>query len=240
VPPIVHDALRSPSEPLKTGTRTAMESRFGHDFSQVRVHTDARSAESARVLNAHAYTVGQDIVFGAGQYAPSTPKGERLLAHELVHTDAPNIVNGPLILDTSRNSPAEAIAKRASAGEISSPTAVAATHRMPAGGRVIRRQAVDAGAPAASFYSSLSSGDYEGAVRYLSALSEPDMRAELRVLPVDTRGRLRDAALRLDPSGTSPVVRVIEDIENNNPPKSAVHQPHQLPPFNQHLSTLHR
>jgi uncharacterized protein DUF4157/putative RNase toxin 44 of polymorphic toxin system len=63
-----------------------MESRFGRDFSRVRTHTDARSAESARAVSAEAYTVGSDIVFGSGRYAPETPSGRRLIAHELAHT----------------------------------------------------------------------------------------------------------------------------------------------------------
>ncbi len=71
--------------PLDPATRSYMEPRFGHDFSQVRVHTDARAAESARAVNARAYTLGQDVVFGAGQYAPGTADGNRLLAHELAH-----------------------------------------------------------------------------------------------------------------------------------------------------------
>ena len=86
VPPIVHEVLRSPGQPLDVATRAFFEPRFGHDFSQVRVHTDARSAESARAVNASAYTVEQDIAFGDGQYAPHTAEGRRLLAHELTHT----------------------------------------------------------------------------------------------------------------------------------------------------------
>ena len=62
------------------------EARFGHDFSSVRVHTDGRAAESARAVSANAYTVGSDVVFGAGRYAPATTEGSRLLAHELAHT----------------------------------------------------------------------------------------------------------------------------------------------------------
>lgn len=85
-PPIVYDVLRSPGRPLDEGTRGFMESRFGHDFSGVRVHTDARAGQSARAVNAHAYTVGQDVVFGVGQYRPRTSAGQRLLAHELAHT----------------------------------------------------------------------------------------------------------------------------------------------------------
>ena len=85
VPPIVHEVLATPGAPLDTATRASMEPRLGHDFSQVRVHTGARAAESARAVNALAYTVGRDVVFGAGNYAPSSTAGHRLLAHELAH-----------------------------------------------------------------------------------------------------------------------------------------------------------
>lgn len=85
-PTIVRAALRSPGSSLDAPTREFMEPRFGHDFSRVRVHTDARAAESALALNARAYTVGEDVVFGAGQYAPGTAAGRLLLAHELAHT----------------------------------------------------------------------------------------------------------------------------------------------------------
>ncbi len=85
VPPIVHDVLASSGQPLDAGTREFMEPRFGHDFSGVRVHTDAKAAESARAVNALAYTVGRDVVFGRGQYAPGTSGGRKLLAHELTH-----------------------------------------------------------------------------------------------------------------------------------------------------------
>ncbi|GAC1347452.1 MAG: hypothetical protein NVSMB27_12900 [Ktedonobacteraceae bacterium] len=85
IPPIVHDVLTSSGQPLDAGTRAFMEPRFGHDFSQVRVHTDAKAAESAQAVNALAYTVGRDVVFGMGQYAPGTGEGRRLMAHELTH-----------------------------------------------------------------------------------------------------------------------------------------------------------
>ncbi|WP_224369514.1 eCIS core domain-containing protein [Hyalangium versicolor] len=87
--PLVHDALNSPGQPLDPGTRSFMEERFNQDFSHVRVHSDARAAASARAVNALAYTVGRDIVFGSGQFAPSKETGQRLLAHELVHTLQP-------------------------------------------------------------------------------------------------------------------------------------------------------
>src|SRR2546425_13172565 len=85
VPPIVHEVLRSPGQPLDPATRAFMEPRFGHDFSQVRVHTDARATESARAIDALAFTVERDVVFGAGQYAPNSNRGRRLMAHELTH-----------------------------------------------------------------------------------------------------------------------------------------------------------
>lgn len=86
VPPIVHEVLRSHGAPLDATTRAFMEPRFGHDFSRVRVHTDAKAAESARAVHAQAYTVGQNIVFGPGHSSPHSQAGRRLLAHELVHT----------------------------------------------------------------------------------------------------------------------------------------------------------
>jgi hypothetical protein len=84
-PPIVDEVLRSPGQPLDPTTRAFMEPRFGHDFSRVRVHTDPRAAESAQAVNALAYTVGGNVVFGAGRYEPRTGEGRRLLAHELTH-----------------------------------------------------------------------------------------------------------------------------------------------------------
>jgi Domain of unknown function (DUF4157) len=84
-PPIVHDVLGSPGTPLDTDTRTFMERRFGHSFEHVRVHTDARAADSASAMNALAYTVGSDVVFGAGRYSPGSGDGRRLLAHEMAH-----------------------------------------------------------------------------------------------------------------------------------------------------------
>ena len=136
VPPIVHEVLRSPGQPLHETVRAFMEPRFGHDLSRVaththetmptltplaigspndrfeqeaeakakhvvsqsnvshdvapkfdavRIHTDGKATESARAVNALAYTVGNHIVFGRGQYTPQTPAGQKLLAHELAH-----------------------------------------------------------------------------------------------------------------------------------------------------------
>jgi outer membrane protein OmpA-like peptidoglycan-associated protein len=84
-PAVVHEVLRSPGEALEPTARAFMERRLGHDFRRVRVHADPKAAESARAVGALAYTVGADVVFGAGQYAPATDAGRNLLAHELTH-----------------------------------------------------------------------------------------------------------------------------------------------------------
>jgi hypothetical protein len=84
-PPIVRAVLGSTGQPLDAGTRAFFENRFGHDFSRVRVHDDARAAESAQAVRALAYTVGQDVAFATGQYAPHSAAGRKLLAHELAH-----------------------------------------------------------------------------------------------------------------------------------------------------------
>jgi hypothetical protein len=81
----VGNVLRTPGAPMDTRTREFMEARFGHDFSQVRIHTDAQAARSADRLSAQAYTVGHHVVFGAGKYAPASIAGRFLLAHELTH-----------------------------------------------------------------------------------------------------------------------------------------------------------
>ena len=78
-------ALPSGGVPLASSERRFFEPRIGHQFSQVRIHSDRRAGLLARSLGARAFTAGRDIVFGAGEYAPSTTSGRRLLAHELTH-----------------------------------------------------------------------------------------------------------------------------------------------------------
>ncbi|MEP7012878.1 MAG: DUF4157 domain-containing protein [Acidobacteriota bacterium] len=84
-PAVVGEALRSPGQPLGAGVRAFMEPRIGHDFSRVLVHTGDVASRSAAAVDALAYTVGSDVVFRDGQYAPETPEGRKLLAHELTH-----------------------------------------------------------------------------------------------------------------------------------------------------------
>lgn len=120
--PLVRAGTQSGGQSLDKRTQSEMAARFGHDFSQVRIHTDARAGESAQAMGANAFTVGTDIVFGEGQYAPGSSDGERLLAHELTHV-VQQSQSGPG--DTSRMSgrgdaserEAEALAGRATAGQ---------------------------------------------------------------------------------------------------------------------------
>ncbi len=111
-PPIVYDVLSSPGQPMEAATCAFFESRFGYDFSSVRVHTDGRAAESARSVGARAYTTGQQIVFGTGQYAPRTADGDRLLAHELVHVVQQSSGQALPELDRGRDDPFERDANR--------------------------------------------------------------------------------------------------------------------------------
>lgn len=138
-PPIVHETLRLAGQPLDPATRGFMEPRFGHDFSSVRVHTGHRAAESARAVNALAYTVGRDVVFGAGQYSPQTPAGSRLLAHELAHT-IQNPGGGqlqPFLEVGSVDDPAERAADRAAEAALGGgPVSLS-----PGGGSTLRRKA---------------------------------------------------------------------------------------------------
>lgn len=78
-------ALQGSGLPLPQQSRAFFEPRFGHDFTAVRIHADSRAAELARSVNARAFTLGQDIVFGSGEYSPESVEGKRVLAHELAH-----------------------------------------------------------------------------------------------------------------------------------------------------------
>lgn len=85
VPSVVKDVISSEGKTLDTNTRAYMGSHFGHDFSQVRVHTDTKAAGSSETVNARAYTVGNHIVFNTSEYKPGTLVGDALIAHELAH-----------------------------------------------------------------------------------------------------------------------------------------------------------
>jgi len=84
-PPIVHEVLNTPGQPLDAAARTFFEPRFDRSLEPVRIHASARASESARAVGARAFTVGNNIVFGSTEYAPTTNAGRHLLAHELAH-----------------------------------------------------------------------------------------------------------------------------------------------------------
>ena len=121
VPPAVQEALGSPGRALEPSVRARMEPLFGHDFSQVRVHADAKAAESARAVDALAYTVGRDIVLGGGRPAPDTEG--HVLAHELAHVVQQRGAvhdGGPIALASASDAAereAEAAARAAVRGE---------------------------------------------------------------------------------------------------------------------------
>jgi hypothetical protein len=138
VPQLVHDVLATPGRPLEPATRNWMEPRFGSDFSRVRVHDDGHAAASARAVGALAYAVGSHVVFDTQQYAPGTPAGRHLLAHELAHTLQDPGAGG---LHASL-----AIGQPGDASEIAADRAADAVARgervsvAPSGGGVMRRQ----------------------------------------------------------------------------------------------------
>ena len=144
-PASVSKTLREPGQPLDGATRDYMESRFGHDFSRVRVHEDQSAGDSARAVDALAYTVGRDVVFAPGQYAPNTTPGRLLLAHELAHVvqqsaGIPSMQSG---LGIGRaDDPAEVEADRAAERAMSGDTA---SLRLSAAPPRLRRQAAKAG-----------------------------------------------------------------------------------------------
>ena len=144
-PPIVHEVLRSAGQPLDAATRAFMEPRFGHNFANVRIHTDARAAKSARAVDALAYTVGRQIVFGAGQYQPGASSGRHLLAHELTHVvqqQSEPVTGGPLhvgpVADAYEREAENAASASTRGGTL--PTASRA-------GRLVQRQPAPASCP---------------------------------------------------------------------------------------------
>jgi hypothetical protein len=168
VPPIVREVLRSPGLPLDLATRAFFEPRLGRDFSDVLVHTDARAAESARAVNALAYTVGRNVVFGAGRYAPHLGEGRKLMAHELTHVTQEGGHGGsrPTAI-SSPDSPAERDAARAAETMAArrsflagSPAEVSAMlHRQPAPASTAAPDAGQAQSPAPVVWHMVSASD---------------------------------------------------------------------------------
>ncbi len=113
IPPIVQGVLGSGrGQSLDPSTRAFMESRFGEDFGLVRIHTDAVAGASARAVKANSYAVGHQLVFDTGRYAPATPAGRKLLAHELAHVIQQRR-GGPSQYSTGADSVLEGAARKA-------------------------------------------------------------------------------------------------------------------------------
>jgi len=124
LPESVNRTLAASGHSLDPSTRDFMESRLGHDFSRVRIHTDAQAGESAHAIQAHAYTSGRNIAFAPGKFATNTLEGRQLLAHELVHTvQQADLPADPthLTLDPAIDSPLEREADRVAQLAVSAP-----------------------------------------------------------------------------------------------------------------------
>jgi hypothetical protein len=180
VPPIVREVLDSPGEELDSRLREVSEAHFGTDFSRIRVHTDDKAAASASSISARAYTVGNHIVFGGGQYIPQSTRTLPLLAHELVHALqdgqlAPSA--GSALQIGHPDSPPEAQAATAQTQVISSPRRASgpiaqssSTNTLP----ILHRQSVTAAPPASATTPDTSSsarGGYTG-TEFANAVGE--------------------------------------------------------------------
>ncbi len=147
VPSVVHESLRGPGRPLDADVRAEAEGRLGHDLRDVRIHADRTAADAAASVHASAFTVGHDVVFGAGRFRPGTPDGRKLLLHELTHTvqqrgrsAQPANPSGSSLRIGPTGTAAEAQADRvadgspgpeASGGHAVQPAAAAAVQRQP-------------------------------------------------------------------------------------------------------------
>jgi hypothetical protein len=144
-PSPVREVVGSGGDALDNATREDMEARLGHDFGDVRVHTDSRATESARSVNAHAYTVGNDVVFQRDRYAPGSDEGRKMLAHELTHVvqqrsgpvDGVSAPGGIRVSDPS--DPFEREAASRAEQVVADPAPVSAA--MPAPAAAVQRQA---------------------------------------------------------------------------------------------------
>jgi hypothetical protein len=184
------EATRSPGQPLDEAMRREMGVRFGHDFSQVRVHTDAKAVASARAVQALAYTLGRDIVFDEGQYSPRTARGQRLLVHELTH-----VVQQQASSSEAGDAPAVESAAEREADSVSqsfaTPVQMRAPVRIGHHARGLYRQQTPGAAPQ-SGQSGMTRADFE-----------QTMKRRLGVSRIAT-GTMQEQASRLTPRGGGP------------------------------------
>ncbi len=143
----VHDVISSGGRPLEPAVRADMEGRLGHDFSDVRVHDDISAAASASAVNAHAYTVGNNVVFQRDRYDPTSAAGKVTLAHELTHVvqqrlgpvDGTSAPGGIKVSDPSDRFEREA---SANAERVMSAPAPVQTSALPDSGAAVQREKV--------------------------------------------------------------------------------------------------
>lgn len=172
-PPIVRQVIGSGGTSLPDSTRLDMARRLGHDFADVKIHTDARAGQSALEVAARAYTVEKHVVFAPGEYQPENADGARLLAHELVHTLQPVAGRSGRISDPTEPAEREAaaVAERAVSDNGSSEAAHTVQQSQPGLARLpfgIRLPGAARGMDAAEI--SLASGVYGTSIDYSKVL----------------------------------------------------------------------
>jgi len=189
IPPGVHETLSAPGQPLDPTTRGLFEQRFGRDFSRVRVHTDGQAARTAKAIHALAFTHGQDIYFGEGQFQPGRAQGDKLLAHELTHTVQQGEASGVQVQPVERaavNQPDELDGKPAAgaAEQVTSDARRQANEITPARSLAIQRQpesaligAVGVFYPAAVLIGKNSTYELKGSGKF-----EPDLFLKAYIL----------------------------------------------------------
>jgi Domain of unknown function (DUF4157) len=142
----VHDVIGSGGTPLPADLRADMEGRFGHDFGDVRIHNDGAAHESAKSVNAQAYTVGSNIVFQRDRYDPASDAGRHMIAHELTHVvqqrsgpvDGTDAGGGVKISDPGDRFERDAVANADRL--MSAPAPATGVQRLPEGGASVQRQ----------------------------------------------------------------------------------------------------
>jgi hypothetical protein len=209
-PPSVGGVLRSPGQPLDAATRAFMEPRFGHDFSQVRVHSDREAADSAQEMGAHAFSVGRDIVFRRDAYKPTTTAGRHLLTHELVHVAQ----SGGMAAQ-----PGAPVEVGDNAGAHEQAAREAATGLMPkahlaSSPNVLRSQSDQAADNVTTmdnkFHGAIALEKFGDAAVVLNGYSDQDMRARLSLLQPNQLRAVREAAPGVMPGWSDRVTRAVD------------------------------
>ena len=212
LPAVVVRALDTPGEPLGAEVRGEMEQRLGHDFGHVRIHADARAAAAARALDSLAFTSGAHIAFAEGRYRPRSPEGQRLLAHELVHTLQQRAPGQAVSLHPGGADPAVSLQVSPSAVALAGPleAEAAAVADRVAAGQDVPAGAVSVDAPAArgriarQAREAIARAPREDSLENIQAVAD-DVARLLLFDPQDRFGRVRRRLAPL-PSATREAV----------------------------------